>query len=341
MKILILSNMYPSMEKPYAGVYVKNLYNVLSGMDCFKVDLLVMKRAFTGYLGSICKYTLFCVRFMGYVPRRYDVLHLHFFYPLIFLAVFYKLWHRNTKLVVTYHGSDVQLHGNYRISKKIYRWCARHIDEHVAVGQELASIVKEKLAVSSVNVLPAGVDENVFYQDKKQEKRFDFIFVGSFYDNKGIKELSDAVDLMQLKTARFCFVGSGPLEKNIHALEKKYDVTVFQNQTQDQLRILYSQSRFLVLPSKRESFGLVVTEAMYCGVPALVSAVGGLCEQVVNEYNGLFFDEVSPESISKILDRALKMPPKEIALMSFNALKSNRKFSLKQVVSSHCGLYKK
>ena len=58
MKVLIISNMYPSEQKPYAGVFVKNQYeSLLQNIEKNdSVHIFAMQRIFTSSIGSILKY---------------------------------------------------------------------------------------------------------------------------------------------------------------------------------------------------------------------------------------------------------------------------------------------
>jgi len=339
MNILLVSNMYPSKQKPYAGIFVKNIYEALKGNKSFQVSLHVMKRTYTGWFGSLLKYLWFGIKFLTHIPRKYDIVHLHFFYPLIFLTVLYKIIHPRTALVVTYHGSDIENHCNTPLEEKVFRWCAKFVDHHIAVGSDLALTVKKKLKTNSVDIMPAGVNEDIFYPEQGIMKKYDFIFVGSFYVEKGVIELIDAIKLLNNPSIRICFVGSGLLLNELNALKKDFKITIFQNQTQDQLRHLYNQSKFMVLPSKRESFGLVVSEAMYCGTPVVVSSIGGLVDQVKNGYNGYVIDNVSDIAIKEGLEVALSAENEAFNSLVFNAKKSNKEYSLTSVIRYHRNIY--
>lgn len=337
MKVLIVSNMYPSKQKPYAGVFVVNQFNALrdAGLD---IDLFAMPRTYTNTLGSILKYTKFFLAFVPKLFRKYDVIHLHYFVPLILCVWSYKLLRPKTKVVATFHGSDINKNIGSKTSRRIFSFFAKKVDFTIAVGQDLGQTITEKLGLKVDAVLPAGVDQKVFYVVPGTEKLFDFIFVGSFTHNKGMEELIATIKTLDSDTLRFCFVGSGPYLDKLLELNQKYSITILENQTQPQLRGLYNASRFFILPSKSEAFGLVASEALYCGVPAIVSTAGGLKEQITEGKTG-YFASTKEEILERIVELS-HIDADEYANLSANAAASNKQFSLQHITQELIRIYK-
>lgn len=119
-------------------------------------------------------------------------------------------------------------------------------------------------------------------------------FVGKLIALKNIPVLLDAVERIRLsnKPVRLLIVGSGPLLGELSEAVRSRDLPVsfagFVNQRQ--MPEIYAAADVLVLPSKSETWGLVVNEAFACGLPAIVSnrvgcapdmIVGGLTGSVV------------------------------------------------------------
>lgn len=69
-------------------------------------------------------------------------------------------------------------------------------------------------------------------------------------------------------------------------------------QGRQQLNRLMAQAHFLLLPSKAETFGIVVCEASAYGVPAVTSHVGGLPSVVRDGVNGRTFSFTGGEDVS-------------------------------------------
>jgi glycosyltransferase involved in cell wall biosynthesis len=83
--------------------------------------------------------------------------------------------------------------------------------------------------------------------------------------------------------------GSGPLESQLHERIAAFDAPVkmigFVNQSA--LPALYAATQMLVLPSDAsETWGLVVNEAMACGVPAVVSDAAGCARDLIDSSTG-------------------------------------------------------
>jgi glycosyltransferase involved in cell wall biosynthesis len=337
-KILFVSNMYPSSEKPYSGIFVKNLYEnlVKAGAD---IQILTMERRFTSPLGSIVKYLAFLASSVKYLFTRYDVVHLHFFYPLIMWVWAYKFLHPSSKVVLTFHGSDINAHFSGGLSKWLASEMVKAASCCIAVSHSLKTAVEEKLAVTVNYVLPAGIDTAVFNRAaERQVKRYDFIFVGSFIERKGIPEYLEAIKMLS-GPYHFCFVGSGTLGPSIRSLDSTHEVTVFENLRQSEIANLYQESRFLVLPSRSEPFGLVVSEAMYCGTPALASREGGIVMQISEGENGYLFEKENVSAITEVLRKAATMEASTYCEMADRASSSNEEFSLEKVTHQHLALY--
>jgi len=327
--------MFPSSQKPYSGIFVKNQYEKLNktlGADN-KVSVLAMERTFTGPIGSIAKYINFTFKIIPLYFKKIDVVHLHFFFPLIIPVIFFKLFGK-TKLVVTFHGSDIHNYFNNKASRFIFSKFANKVDHIIAVGNDLKEEIELKLSCKVHHIISAGVDDQIF-KPNPQEKIYDFIFVGSFVDRKGVSELAEAIKIWNNKSIRFCFVGSGVLASKIKNLQKEgFNVSIKENQTQTSLCQLYNQSRYFVLASKYEPFGLVATEAIFCGTPAIVSKSGGLKEQVKDQQNGFLIGQVDPEIILDSLQEAHQITESNYQKMVNNCLVANKEYSLTEVCKS-------
>jgi len=337
MKVLIISNMYPSKQKPYAGIFVLNQYNSLK-KEYTDVELFYMLRTFTSSVQSIMKYIKASLRFIPFMFKKYDVIHLHYFFPLIILAHFYKVFHKKSKLIVTFHGSDIKEKIQSRKSKTFFRFFTKKIDTTIAVGIDLSKDIESKLELKVDKILSAGVDDTVFYKEENIIKEYDFIFVGSFIYRKGIDIIIDVIKELNNKQLSFCFVGSGEYLNSLLEIKDLYNINIFENQTQEQLRNLYNKSRYFLFPSRNEPFGLVATEAIYCGVPIIVSTSGGLKEQAIEGETGFFAN--THQEVLKTIIKTNSITKEEYDIMVNKTLLANKEFSLENITKQLLKIYK-
>lgn len=341
-KILVVSNMYPSIEKAYSGIFVKNQYEKTKELlHRDKIDIFFLRRSYTSRIGSVFKYIKTGFKFIPHLFKRYDVVHLHFFFPLILLVWFYKICHPNTKLIVTFHGSDINLLVTDR-NKKYFRFFAKKIDFTIPVGQQVSKNIKTKLHLKTGKILPVGINDAIFYHDPQLIKKYDLIFVGSFLKIKGVDILYDIVKQSN-KSIRFCIVGKGlEYEKMFRDLQNQgyQNISLKIDQSQNQLRVLYNQSRFLILPSRSEGFPTVTLEAMYCGTPVLTSDIPQFKEQITAGYNGFMFPIKNISVIIELIEQKLKIPEVDYAKLKLAALESHKQYALTNVCHELIKIYK-
>ncbi len=177
-----------------------------------------------------------------------------------------------------------------------------HVDLFVAITDTcrrvllLEGIPEEKI----VHVYP-GVDTEVFQPRPQPAKDdvFRILFVGKLVSWKGCYTLLYAAKelLPEIPNLELTFVGQGAqrqgLEQAAELLGIKDRVKFTGFLKYDALPDIYAQSDAFVLPALpainlAEQFGFVVAEAMACGLPTVVSRVGGLPE-VVGERGELIF----------------------------------------------------
>jgi glycosyltransferase involved in cell wall biosynthesis len=97
------------------------------------------------------------------------------------------------------------------------------------------------------------------------------------------------------------FVGSGELEVALRESAAKLAVPAFFTgfKNQSELPACYAAADALVLPSQSETWGLVVNEAMACGLPAVVSDVIGCVPDLIDEgATGYAFPAGNPAALA-------------------------------------------
>jgi glycosyltransferase involved in cell wall biosynthesis len=81
--------------------------------------------------------------------------------------------------------------------------------------------------------------------------------------------------------------------------------TFLGKQSAAEVASLMRGSEFLVLPSRMESFGIVLIEAMACKTPVVATNVGGIPEIVEHEINGILAEPQDPRALAAAMRRVL------------------------------------
>jgi len=159
-----------------------------------------------------------------------------------------------------------------------------------------------------IDVVYNGVDTKRF---RPIEKRGDvaarqprLVFVGHLVDRKGVDILIEAVDLLK---DDFSFTldiyGEGSEGKKYGEMVENKRLSHIVNFkgliNNDRLSKVLPDYTCLILPSRKETFGIVLIEAMACGIPVVVSKVGAAEEIVSQGESGVLVDAFDPASLAR------------------------------------------
>jgi glycosyltransferase involved in cell wall biosynthesis len=134
-------------------------------------------------------------------------------------------------------------------------------------------------------------DHSSYQRDLALPNRF-FLFVGRMVREKGIFDLLEAYLALPLETRReigLVFVGDGPARsKLIHRTAGLRDSVVLPGFAQRELlAAYYALADAFVFPTHTDPWGLVVNEAMSCGLPVVCSDAAGCAADLVQDgWNG-------------------------------------------------------
>jgi glycosyltransferase involved in cell wall biosynthesis len=134
-------------------------------------------------------------------------------------------------------------------------------------------------------------------------------------------------------------VGDGPLRAELEARAQSLpDVRILHFTAPAELVILYAWASALVLPSFHgETWGLVVNEAMACGLPVLISEECGCAESLVEAgANGWTFSPHDVEALSALMNRLASLPLSERAELGRRSREIVATWSLDRFVEGAC-----
>lgn len=231
--------------------------------------------------------------------QELDILHVHYAVPHAVCAYLAKQMMGNgLKTVTTLHGTDITVLAQDESLKDLIRLAIHQSDAVTAVSQDLINETRQLLDIHTpIDLTYNFVDKRVYYPRDVSSLRQDYaephekilMHISNFRPVKRVSDVIDIFDRVQSRLpAKLLLVGEGPeqskMQQKIKALglDKK---VMFLGKQEDVAQII-SLADVLLLPSEKESFGLVALEAMACGVPTVGSNAGGIPELVTHNETG-------------------------------------------------------
>lgn len=139
-------------------------------------------------------------------------------------------------------------------------------------------------------------------QDNKQFTK-KFLYIGRLAKEKNLTFLIDAFRV--LPNYKLTIVGNGPL-RSLLQQHKPENVTVLSHVDNQEIARIYNAHDAFILPSLKEPWGLVVEEALYYGLPVIVSENVGCAEDLVLANNvGKLFSPYNIEALTGAIDWAV------------------------------------
>jgi len=138
------------------------------------------------------------------------------------------------------------------------------------------------------------------------------LYIGQLIKRKGIFDLLKAFKLVkkEIQNVSLLIIGSGPIEIKLkqYCRENELANVLFMGFKQkDELIKHYAIADIFVLPSSNEVWGLVINEAMACGLPIITTnQVGASGDIVKNGVNGYIIEPKDSEMLSKKMLEILK-----------------------------------
>jgi len=244
----------------------------------------------------------------------FSIIHSHFTWSAGYVGARLKEEY-NVPFVLTAHGYDI-----YSLPFKDSEWREKieyvlNTADHVITVSQSNLACIEKLDVSTpVTVIPNGFRSDLFYPrdisecrkalNLPQDKKI-ILTVGGLVPIKDQARLVEAIRkiISDRKDILCVIVGAGKLrpalERQIRSLGLEGYVRLAGGKPHDEIPLWMNACDLFVLPSLRESFGVVQIEAMACGKPVVATRNGGSEEIVISEEYGLLVEPADSEDLAE------------------------------------------
>ncbi|MUK29474.1 glycosyltransferase [Aliivibrio fischeri] len=128
-----------------------------------------------------------------------------------------------------------------------------------------------------------GIINKPYFERIEKEYQKRFLFIGRLSKVKNLELLINVFN--KLPNHKLTIVGDGE-EKQYLASIANSNIKFIGSIENTELKYIFNNNDIFILPSISETWGLVIEEALYFGLPVIVSRNCGACELIDNEFNG-------------------------------------------------------
>lgn len=192
-----------------------------------------------------------------------------------------------------------------------------------AVSQRTASLLGKYFGRHDVRVIPNGVDTVQFspamrlaLRDRARALRhfhemdFVLLLIGNDWSNKGLPAILEAMQKLSSTPARLLVVGNDSCAP-FRAMAEKLGVhdRCIREPANEDILDAYAAADIYVSPSREDSFGMPVAEAMACGLPVITSESAGVSSLIHDGLDGFVLrDPRDVESLAKLIRILYEQP---------------------------------
>jgi glycosyltransferase involved in cell wall biosynthesis len=180
---------------------------------------------------------------------------------------------------------------------------AQKVDYFVANSEEVKKRIEKFYRRDSTVIYPPASLREALRAGPPVENREYFLAGGRLTAAKNFDLIIKVFNKLGLPLKIY---GAGPLKGQLERMVKE-NIEFLGKVTDEEMADLYSGAKAFVLAQKDEDFGMTAVEAMSFGTPVIAFKGGGYLESVIEGKTGLFFDEISVESLSGAVRKFGKM----------------------------------
>jgi glycosyltransferase involved in cell wall biosynthesis len=268
---------------------------------------------------------LYCLRLVN--KHRFDIIHAQWSLPQGLTGIICKHIFK-IPCITTLHGSDI--HGlKYPGLKWLNAKVIKHSNACTANSCATAQMAEDISMRDNIAVVPMGVNPRFLSATRGRntqgsvsvtgQKRI--VYAGRLIDLKGVDYLIQALPavLKVFPETKLFVIGSGPMKDDLVTLSNRLNladkVTYIDSVSQEKLLEFYVSADLFVLPSivnqkgETEGLGIVLLEAMACGLPVIGSDVGGIPDIIKDGKTGLLARQKEPESLAEKITKIFSDAP--------------------------------
>jgi len=216
-------------------------------------------------------------------------------------------------VVATFHARYQPSIGSlvYHVEALLLWRLSRRVTDGIAVSHAAAATIRPRARIR-LQIVPNGIDVDRFSVPRATGRtRKTMLFVGRLEPRKGFDDAVRAFEALARSYPNLDLhvVGTGPAQDAIRRLAPSVRdrVVMLGTLPSENLPDRYAAADLFVAPSTgRESFGVVLLEAMAAGLPIVASDIDGYREVVRHEREGLLVPPSDPAAVAGAVARLIR-----------------------------------
>jgi len=286
--------------------------------------------------------------------EQLDLLHVHYAMPHAVSAALGKdMAGSDIGVITTLHGTDVTILGHDPALRNTVRYGIDKSTIVTAVSKSLIRDTEELIKPNKgIELIYNFIDENLYTPVNPGSLKADLgikeekvvIHISNFRDVKNIPDIIKSFkQITNSMDAKLLLVGEGPEKESMERLVDElglHDKVIFTGKRNDMPELL-AISDLMIHLSKQEAFGLVILEALACGVPSVATNIGGMPEVIDDGENGYL---VPYGDVDAAVEKSLLLLQNDVLRKKFSEngiLAAKQKFCSTGIVNQYENLYYK
>jgi glycosyltransferase involved in cell wall biosynthesis len=208
---------------------------------------------------------------------------------VLFHQLIHEIWYYETQFPLNYLCYYYLEH----------KWLSAYKDTTTVTISKSSERDLKKLGFNRVHIVPVGISAKPLEKLQPKESEPTIAFIGRLKRHKLPDHALRAFVLLkkELPNAKMWVIGDGNMRNDLEKMNIK-DV-VFYGHIKNELKFeLLARAHVVFVPSVREGWGLVVTEANAMGTPVIAYDSPGLTDSVIDGKTGILLRNKSPENLA-------------------------------------------